>query len=573
MAVVVHLKWSDAMNRTGLGTLLLCCAACLTSAPSLRADVTLHGLFTDNMVLQQGKRASIWGTADEGENVTVKFAGQTRSATAQGGKWMVKLGPLEAGGPHTMTVAGKNRLTLTNVLVGEVWLCSGQWNMSMPLHLCENAADEIADSANSSIRLCRVRHKVCDEPQTSVKCTWQECAPDAVRNFSGLAYFFAKQLHKARRVPIGVVNTSVWGAPAEAWASLPVLKSDPKFQSIFDRYAQDCEAFPDATRKHKKATDKWRKAVAKAKKDGKPAPNRPSRPRGPGHPCQPAGLYNGMIAPLMPYAIAGVIWYEGESNVDRAGQYRALFPAAIKCWRDNWGQGNFPFLFVQLAARGQWGATDRQTLDVQWAALREAQALALKLPKTAMVVTTDLGDPGSYHPVRKQQVGERLARAARAVAYGEYLVHSGPVYDSMQKTGSKIVLTFNHVGQGLTTKGDCLNLPAKTGYQHRRWKARADEECARLKQALADRSSEDRGSKLKGFAVAGEDRQFVWAHAEIVGQTVVVSSPKVARPIAVRYAWESYPICNLFNRDGLPAAPFRTDRFPLAAASGASGQR
>jgi sialate O-acetylesterase len=296
---------------------------------------------------------------------------------------------------------------------------------------------------------------------------------------------------------------------------------DQPVEPILARYKQAVANYPQAMIKYKEDLEKWNEAAAKAKAEGQPAPGgRPSAPLGPGHPHSPAGLYNAMIAPLTPYTVCGAIWYQGESNAGRAYQYRELFPTMIKSWWDSWGQGDFPFLFVQLA---NYMKVKEEPDDSAWAELREAQTMTLDMPNTGMAVIIDIGEADNIHPKNKQDVGKRLALWALANTYGVDVVCSGPLYRSMEMDGNKIVLHFDHCRGGLLAKD---------------------------------------GEPLKGFAIAGEDRKFVWADATIQGDTVVVSSEAVADPIAVRYAWADNPICNLYNKAGLPASPFRTDAWP-----------
>lgn len=470
----------------------------------VHADVKLPALISDGMVLQQGIDVPLWGWADEGESVTVEFQNQKVTAAAKDGKWMVRLKPLKAGGPFTLAVSGKNKIELKNVLVGEVWICSGQSNMQWQLRQTDNAEAEIASAKYPMIRLFTVPRLEVDAPVTDVKAGWKEASPETVPTFSAIGYYFGRDLHKARNVPIGLINNAVGGSPAESWTSNGVLNGDAEYKQFTAEYPQRME-------RYEQAMAKFREDAEKAKAENKPAP------RPPGRPWMPSGLFNGMLAPLAPYAIKGAIWYQGESNATRAYQYRRLFPTMISDWRAIWGQGDFPFLFVQLAAFGPNGT---KLGESDWAELREAQLMTLSAsPKTGMALAIDVGTYDDIHPRNKQPVGARLALSARAVAYGEKIVHSGPVYKSMKIEGDKISLSFNHIGDGL----------------------------------------EARGGELKGFIIAGDDKVWREAKAEIKGKSVIVSSPDVPKPVAVRYAWIKYPTCNLYNKEGLPATPFRTD--------------
>ncbi len=481
-----------------------------------RADVRLPALIADGMVLQRNAEVPIYGNADDGEKVTVSFQGQDVSTVAKGGKWLVKLKDLKPGAAAMMSIAGKNKIELKNVLVGEVWLCSGQSNMGWTIEKSTNAAPTIADAKYPNIRLFTAPRLEADAPVADLKTAkktearWLETTPQTVASFSAVAYFFGRDLHKKLGVPIGLIHSSVGGTPAEAWMSEATLKSNPEFQSVHENYARAYERFTAA-----QAT--YEKEAAQAKSEGKPAPRTPSRA------WKPTALYNGMIAPLVPYKIKGVIWYQGEANASRAGLYYTLFPALIRSWRATWGQGDFPFLFVQLAAVGESspGLTDNSGARKGWQQLREAQLKTWQtVPHTAMAVSIDYGDL-DVHPPQKQPIGERLALAARAVAYNEQIVYSGAIYDSMKIEKDKIVLQFKHQGGGLMTPNP--------------------------------------GEELKGFIIAGSDRKFHLARAVIEGNKVIVSSPDVPNPVAVRYGWMHSPVVNLYNREGLPASPFRTD--------------
>jgi len=495
----------------------------LTGAGTVFADIKLPAIIGDNMVLQQGEKVAIWGWADPGEEVTVDVSWHSMkwAVTAdKDGKWSFKMTSPKVGGPYEMTLTGKNSITIKNILVGEVWVASGQSNMQFAVRQGNNAEQEIAEANYPKIRLFYVTRKVADEPQSDCEGSWVECNPETVPGFSAVAYFFGRDLHKELDVPVGLIHTSWGGTPAESWTRREVLEAMPECAPILKRYADAVANYPKAMEEYKKKLAEWKEAAAKAKADGINPPRRPGAPFGPGHPHSPSGLYNAMIAPLIPYGIAGAIWYQGESNAGRAYQYRTLFPAMIKNWRDDWDLGQFPFLFVQLA---NFMKTKPEPADSAWAELREAQLMTLSLPNTGMAVIIDIGEADDIHPKNKQDVGKRLALWALAKTYGKKLVYSGPIYKSMKVDDGKVILSFDHIGSGLVAKG---------------------------------------GEELKGFAIAGADKKFVWADAKIEGDTVVVSSDKVAEPVAVRYAWADNPVCNLYNAEELPASPFRTDDWP-----------
>ena len=447
------------------------------------ADVRLPALMGSNMVLQQGMKVRVWGTADPGERVVVRIERQEKVAAAGArGAWQVMLDLLEAGGPFDMTIQGKNRITLRNVMAGEVWVCSGQSNMAWAVAWSANAQQEIAEANWPRLRLFSAQVKTARDPERDTKGQWVECSPKTVGGFSAVGYFFGRQLHKALGVPVGLIHSSVGGTPAEAWTSMLALTSDPDFKEIVARWSSGPAQWEFVT---------------------------------------PTYLYNGMIAPLTPYGIRGAIWYQGESNAGRAYQYRKLFPAMIQDWRRAWRQGDFPFLFVQLANFTE--VQKEASAPSEWAELREAQRMTLALPNTAMAVTMDIGDASDIHPKNKQEVGWRLTQAALGTVYGRKVAYSGPIYASMAVEAGKVRLRFTHADGGLKT--DWLG-------------------------------------KLRGFAIAGADKQFVWADAKIDGDTVLAWSDKVPNPAAVRYGWANNLACTLYNGAGLPASPFRTDDWP-----------
>jgi len=511
------------MRFKAKATTTLYCCAFLLGAVGLRAEVKLPSLLSDGLVLQQGAKVNIWGTADPGERVAVSLERQQASEVAENdGRWKVKLGPFNAGGPFTMTIAGKNTLTLHDVLVGEVWVCSGQSNMQMPLSPTPwsggvtNYQDEIARADYPRLRLFTVQRVVADKPQRDVKGYWVAAHPETVGEFSAVGYFFGRELLKVLNVPIGMIQSAWGGTPAESWTSRSTLESDPEFKSILEAGTKLLSTYPNVFQDFEQQLAQWRKDSNQAESEGAPVPTAPTVPNDPRrNPWRPSGLFNAMIIPLTSYAIRGAIWYQGEDNSGRPAQYRKLFPAMIRDWRRAWGEGDFPFLFVQLA---NWGIYQPQS---NWPELREAQLETLSLPNTAMAVTIDIGDGSDIHPKNKQEVGYRLALAAQAIAYERDVIYSGPLYESMAVEGEKIRLRFKYVYGGLVAK----NSPT---------------------------------TRLSGFEIAGDDRKFVPAEATIEGDTVVARS-EVLHPAAVRYAWGMNPQCNLYNRAGLPASPFRTD--------------
>ena len=634
------------------------------------ANVKLPAIIGDNMVLQRGKATTMWGWSEPGEEIMVSVSWHSMAweITADNtGKWTFKMNPPRTAGPHEITFSGKNTIKLKNILVGEVWVCSGQSNMQWSVNVAANPQEEIASADYPNIRLFSVERKVADKPQTDCVGSWSQCSPETVPGFSAVAYFFGRELYKELNVPIGLIHTSWGGTSAEAWTSSGVLRTLPDYKEVMEQIEQ-FQVNPEPFQKryeeqmlewHKKInlsdpegknctdvdyddkdweemelpqlweqaghqtfdglmwfrkevevpaswvgkelilelgpiddmdstwlngiraggietagqwqTNRTYKIDSKIIKAGrniiavrvldtgggggiygqakqmklKPAdtsdetaiplagkwrykksydlqsmPPQPRLPMRIDNSNAPTALYNAMIAPLIPYSIRGAIWYQGESNAGRAYQYRSLFPAMIKNWRIDWGQGYFPFLFVQLA---NFMAVDTEPVDSAWAELREAQLMTLALPNTGMAVIIDIGEADDIHPKNKQDVGKRLALWALAKTYGKDLVYSGPIYKSMKTDGNKIILDFEHTGGGLVAKG---------------------------------------GEPLKGFAIAGADRKFVWADAKIDGDTVVVSHDEISVPVAVRYGWANNPVCNLYNKEGLPAAPFRTDKWP-----------
>lgn len=491
----------------------------LAAAPGLRAEVKLPVVFSDHMVLQQGVSVPVWGWADEGELVVVQYRDQVVETRAKNGKWQVKLAPMKASArPFSLRVLGGNQLELKDVVVGEVWVASGQSNMQWALRQTTNWEAAVAASSNPDLRLFYVPRVKSPQPVADIqgqynnaRPAWMVASPESTPDFSAVAYFFGRDLQKARGVPVGIIHTSWGGSPAEVWISERVLGGNRAYkQDILD-------AYPGAVTRYEQAKAKFDAEAAAAKAAGKPL-----TARAPGAPWRPTELYNSMIHPLIPFAIKGAIWYQGESNAGRAWQYRTLFADMIQNWRQDWGQGSFTFLTVELAP---FTKILPEPADSTWAELREAQIVASRnVGNAGTVVITDVGEENDIHPKQKEPVGARLALQARKLAYGEDLLASGPTFKSASFGGGKATVTFSDAGQGL----------------------------------------EARGGDLKGFALCGTDGKFVWGDAKIVGKDKIeVSSSAVKQPVAVRFGWANYPVVNLWNKDGLPAHPFRTDSFPL----------
>jgi sialate O-acetylesterase len=495
-------------------------SALLVSLTSIsQADLRLPAVFSDNMVLQQNQPLTIWGWSDKDDVVTISYRTQIVTAQVRDKCWKATLKPVTAGGPDIFTVSTRtDKITLTNVLAGEVWVCSGQSNMEWPLSKSQDSSNDVATADNALIRFFKVPKTRRSEPTNNVAAHWEVCSPQQARDFSAIGYYFGRDLLKARGVPVGLIGTYWGGTPAESWTSLDALTADPRMKAgTLDPIQAALKAYPEKSAAYDKAR---REAAEQGREFKQTAPRRP---------WVPAELYNGMIAPLVPYAIAGAIWYQGEANAERAQDYRDLFPGMIRCWRTAWSS-EFPFLFVQLAP---YDKNKKRTIEEitsqpgesDWAELREAQLLTWKsVPKTGMAVITDVGTKDNIHPPMKEPVGARLALAARAVAYDEKMEYSGPVFRSMKIKDGQAVLTFDHTCGGL----------------------------------------QSRDGEIKGFAMCDKDGKWTWASAIIEStNTIVVSAQGVLQPVAVRYGWADYPVVNLENKAGLPATPFRTDDFPM----------
>jgi sialate O-acetylesterase len=482
-------------SRNNLLFVLIAISTVFIIMPSpVMADVRMPQIFSDNMVLQRDTEITVWGWADPGEQVTVTLGGQNRVAeTGIDGRWEVSLTSMKAGGPFKMLVNGKNSLEFSNILVGDVWICSGQSNMEWPVSRSADADNEIANADYPEIRLFTVPREIAVIPADDLAGgIWEECSPETVASFSAVGYFFGRHIHKETGVPVGLINSSWGGTIAETWISRETMGTIEDFKEVM------------------------------ASADLVDLKQRQDEIVNGGPNSFPTLLFNGMINPVTSFNIKGAIWYQGESNAGRAYQYREVFPALITDWRKQWGQEELPFFFVQLA---NFMAPVSDPVESGWAELREAQAMTLSLPATGMAVAIDIGEADDIHPLNKQDVGKRLALSALKVTYGRDIVHSGPVYDYMRVEGDRIRISFTSTGSGLIPKD-------KYGY-------------------------------LKGFAIAGKDRKFYWAKAIIENNDIVVYSDQVNNPVAVRYAWANNPDdANLYNNEGLPASPFRTDDWP-----------
>ena len=497
------------------------------------AEVTLPRVIGSNMVLQRDMEAPIWGWASAGEEVTL-----TLSAEAEGvepvstttviadaeGNWQTKLPAMAAGGPYTLRIKGSNILELTNVLFGEVWVCSGQSNMQWAVRVSKDSEAEIAAANYPNIRLFYVPRVAAGLLQKNIAADWHETTPETVENFSAVAYYFGRKLYKNLDVPIGLINTSWGGTRIEPWtppagfATVPALAAISK--EIQEAHANYRAQLPEKM----KEVEVWIAETRKALETGAQLTRMPENRHPLRHHTRPTGIYNSMVHPLVPYAIRGAIWYQGESNLREGMRYHKKMQALINGWRKVWGQGDFPFYFVQLAPFNytkRFNYSGPDTGHFFLPRIWEAQAATLALPNTGMAVTTDISNLTDIHPRNKQDVGRRLALWALAKDYGrDDVTYSGPLYKAMAIEGNTIRLTFDHVGSGLTSRDE---------------------------------------KPLTWFEIAGEDKQFVEAQATIDGDTVVVSNDAIENPVVVRFGWHESAEPNFVNKEGLPASPFRTD--------------
>ena len=542
-------------------------AQTLSESTNSESQKILASIFADHMVLQRNIKVPVWGYGKSGEKVTVIFQKHTKTGFVESNdKWRIDLDPLSSNNqPQELTVTvGTKSQKILDVLVGEVWVASGQSNMASPVNSLQNAKDVLANAEDSQLRFFTVAKKPASEPQTDLKGKWELCNSESAKGFSAVAYFFATELRKTQKCPVAVLHASWGGTSIETWISLNGLKQDPAITKMVDLWDKavikygEIQANPKLVSDYEAELKKYQKevapvynsflklyndSVAKGIEVGKkpqptlPEPSNPDpmgMPSPSRRPSTPTVNFNGMIAPLIPYAIRGVIWYQGENNGGAGIEYRALMPRLIEDWRNLWNQpGNalqYPFLWVQLPSNGE---DKTPVAEKGWPLLREAQFMSLRVLKTGMAITIDIGDPKNVHPADKFDVGQRLSLVARKVAYGEKIVASGPLYqDFKTEKDGKIKLTFKETGSGLSIGQSPWYAPTVTPFPK---------------------------DKLIGFFIAGSDKKWVEAVAKIDGNSIIVSSLQISNPVAVRYGWANSPRCNLYNKEGLPASPFRTD--------------
>lgn len=502
-------------------------AVILACTLTARAEIKLPAIISDHMVLQQKQTNPIWGWDTPGTKVTVTFAGQTKSAeAATDGKWTVKLDPVSVNAqPQTIKIAGTNTVEIQDVLVGEVWMCSGQSNMGFTLNQDWNGDLEAAASKLPNLRLIKVPQVGTQEAQNDFKGQWKASAADSASSFSAVGFMFGRYLHEILGVPVGLIDNSWGGSAAEAWVRRESLEKDPRFKLLMENTKQREALFQTEKAKtdHEAAVAKWKIAAEKAKAEGKPVPRPPQSPQQwLGGNARPGNIFNGVMFPTLGYGIKGVVWYQGESNAGRAYEYLDLFPFMIEQWRKEWKQGDFSFYWVQLA---DYLPEKPAPGDSTWAELREAQTKTMKLPNTGQAVITDLGEAKDIHPKNKHDVAARLVRWALVKDYGLKFPYRSPEFKSLEIAGNKAIVTLDYFGSSLR--------PFDV-------------------------------TDAVGFAICGEDKVWHWAKGKILpGDRIEVTSDKVEKPIAVRYAWADNPVCNLFSKDGLPVTPFRSDSFEM----------
>jgi len=508
--------------------------ALMVSGSVVRADVHLPKMFSDHMVLQRDMAAPVWGWADPGETITVKVANQSVTVTADpSGRWQLKLAPLKAGGPFELVVIGKTTNTVKDVMVGDIWICAGQSNMEFGLGGSDNGVTVVAAATNQLIRLLSVKSPQSPSPVTDIPNGWVTCSPQSVGGFSAVGYFFGATIQKETGVPIGLIGNAWGGTAIELWTNLEGAKSVPEYAPAIQAYEKNLINYRQQLALVVDPVAEWlaQANAARAKGELVPIPPLAMWPAQPAFPL--SGIYNGRVAPLVPFGIKGALWYQGEANGAEGESYYNKMCALIGGWRQVWGLGDFPFYFVQLA---NWQAANEVPGGGDgWSNLRQAQFKSLKIPRTGMALAIDIGDASDIHPKNKEDVGNRLAFWALKNDYGQTnRVCSGPLYKTMKVEGDKIRVSFDYADNGLI-------VGKKTGHGP---------------------AVESQDGTLKRFAIAGEDKKWFWADAVIEGAAVVVSCPAVSAPVAVRYAFSMNPAgCNLYNAEGLPASPFRTDNW------------
>lgn len=508
--------------------------ASLTLSAAIHAELKLPAIIGNHMVLQQNQADPIWGWDTPGTQITVKFAGQSHSATAGGdGRWTVKLTPLPANStPQTLTITGSSTLELKDILIGEVWMCSGQSNMEFPMLPANvrfggdwNGDLEVASADLPNLRLIRAPRVGTQELKNDFKGNWQASTPKTAGAFSAVGFLYGRYLHQILKVPVGLIDNSWGGSSAEAWIRRTTLDADPRFKTLSETTAKkEAEAMSDqAMPNHELAMAAWKQASQLATAENKPQPREPESPRKwLGGQNRAGNIFAGVVHPTIGYGIKGVIWYQGESNSGRAWEYRELFPFLIEQWRKEWGQGDFPFYWVQLADYTPEGATPAES---SWAELREAQTMTMRLPNTGQAVIIDLGEGKDIHPKNKHDAAARLVRWPLVKDYGMQLPYRSPEFKKLTIAGDKALVTIDCFGGKLRTFDV---------------------------------------NEARGFAICGADK--IWHPAKgtiTANDQLEVSNPVVNAPIAVRYAWAHNPVCNLFSDQGLPVTPFRTDDFEM----------
>lgn len=500
---------------------------------SLFAEVLPSTLFNEHMVLQREVEIPVWGTSWPKEGITVSINNQVVSTKAdESGNWMVRLPKQKAGGPYVLEIAGDNIIEIKDVYIGDVWLCSGQSNMDMTVakedrYWCgvTNEAEEVANANYSMIRNFDVDFTPSNELKVNPVGKWEICTPQTVGHWSAVAYFFAREIYQKQHIPIGLLTSAYGASTAETWISKEALESHPNLKPLLNTYAAKWEKFTaDSVTTMTEYREKQKEFQDDKAAAGDVTAKKTRAPRNPDPQLDqhnPYVCYNGMIVPLIPFAIKGALWYQGESNGPSANQYREIMETLVADWRTRWGLEDFPFFYVQLANYGK--EMTKPVQDDKMMIIREAQVQNLSIPNTGMAVAIEnAGDqPTNIHPKNKQEIGRRLGLIARAKVYGEKVEYSGPMYKNYKVKGNSVQLFFDHVGKGLVAKD----------------------------------------GKLTGFAICGEDKKWVWADAKIKGKTVIVSSTEISKPVAVRYCWGTNPPASLSNKNGLWTPNFRTDNF------------